>query len=124
MKIGRKMLTLAAMAALSVGAIFAQGTVSKPAKPSNQPWLRRWRRTIKPRRHSQAKRKSASMGIITRTTRNTLRTHPRRTLPPRSSPHAFPLKGGEFHSPPCAWLGDPAPQVKPDLKANACSGGP
>ena len=37
MKIGRKMLTLAAMAVLSVGATFAQGTVSKPAKASNGP---------------------------------------------------------------------------------------
>jgi Spy/CpxP family protein refolding chaperone len=37
MKIGRKMLTLAAMAALSVGAVFAQGTAPKPAKASNQP---------------------------------------------------------------------------------------
>jgi UDP-2,3-diacylglucosamine pyrophosphatase LpxH len=36
MKIGRKMLTLAAIAVLSVGAVFAQNTVSKPAKPSNQ----------------------------------------------------------------------------------------
>ena len=37
MKIGRKMLTLAAMAALSVGAVFAQGTAPKPATASNQP---------------------------------------------------------------------------------------
>ena len=37
MKIGPKMLTLAAMAALSVGKIFAQGTVSKPPNASNQP---------------------------------------------------------------------------------------
>jgi len=37
MKIGPKMLTLAAMAALSVSAVFAQGTVSKPANASNQP---------------------------------------------------------------------------------------
>ena len=36
-KIGPKMLTLAAMVALSVGAVFAQGTVSKPAKASNEP---------------------------------------------------------------------------------------
>jgi hypothetical protein len=37
MKIGRRMLILAAMAALSVSAVFAQGTVSKPAKASSQP---------------------------------------------------------------------------------------
>jgi Spy/CpxP family protein refolding chaperone len=37
MKIGRNMLTLTAMAALSVGTVFAQGTVSKPAKASNPP---------------------------------------------------------------------------------------
>jgi hypothetical protein len=37
MKIGRKMLTLAALAALSVGGVFAQGTVSKPTKASNHP---------------------------------------------------------------------------------------
>lgn len=37
MMIRQKALTLAAMTALSVGAVFAQGTVSKPAKPSNQP---------------------------------------------------------------------------------------
>ena len=37
MKIGRKVLTLTAMAALSVGALFAQGTVSTPARTSNQP---------------------------------------------------------------------------------------
>jgi hypothetical protein len=37
MKIGRKMLTLAAIAVLSVGALFAQGTAPKPAKASNQP---------------------------------------------------------------------------------------
>ena len=37
MKIGRKVLTLTAMAALSVGALFAQNTVSKPATAPNQP---------------------------------------------------------------------------------------
>ena len=37
MNIGRKVLTLTAIAALSVGAVFAQGTVSQPAKASNQP---------------------------------------------------------------------------------------
>ena len=37
MKIGPKMLTLAAMAALSVGTVFAQGSAPKPAKASNQP---------------------------------------------------------------------------------------
>ena len=37
MKIGRKTLILAAIAVLSVGAVFAQNTVSKPVKPSNQP---------------------------------------------------------------------------------------
>ena len=37
MKIGRKVLALTAMAALSVGALFAQNTVSKPATAPNQP---------------------------------------------------------------------------------------
>ena len=37
MKIGRKVLTLTAIAALSVGALFAQNTVSKPATAPNQP---------------------------------------------------------------------------------------
>ena len=37
MNIRRKVLTLTAIAALSVGAVFAQGTVSKSVKASNQP---------------------------------------------------------------------------------------
>ena len=36
MNIGQKMLTFTAMAALSVGSLLAQGTVSRPARPSNQ----------------------------------------------------------------------------------------
>jgi hypothetical protein len=39
MKFGQKTLTLTAMAALSVGALFAQGTVPKATNPSNQPMV-------------------------------------------------------------------------------------
>lgn len=37
MKIGQKILTLAAMTAFSVGTIHAQGTIPKPGRASGQP---------------------------------------------------------------------------------------